>query len=95
MTEQAIIKARKDLSAIISNYAMQAYLAMNKKKDGTYYKKRRQYTLPQEAEDARKLLYLLDKKEITIEEETEIKAFLMPYRTTRTEYLINTDEKLR
>lgn len=95
MTEQAIIKARKDLNAIISNYAMQAYLAMNKKKDGTFYKKRRQYTLPHEAEQARKLLYLLDKINITIEAEEEIKAFLIPYRTIKTEYLINTDERMR
>ena len=95
MTEQSVIRAKKDLHAIISNYAMQAYLAMNKKKDGTFYKKRRQYTLPYEAEEARKLLYLLDKNNITLEEEENIKAFLIPYRTIRTEYLINTDERMR
>lgn len=95
MTEQVITKARKDLHAIISNYAMQAYIAINRKKDGTYYKKRRQYSLPQEAEEARKLLYILDKNNITIEEEEEIKAFLIPYRTIKTEYLINTDERMR
>lgn len=95
MTEQSIKKARKDLHAIISNYAMMAYLQANKKKDGTFYKKRRPYTLPTEAETARELLDITYKKDITLEDEEKIKAFLMYYRVFKTDYLINTDESLR
>ncbi len=94
MTSEAMLKARKDLQAIISNYAMQSYLQVNRKKDGTYYKKHRPYTLPVEAETANELLKLTYNSNITREQEEQIKAFLLPYRTFRTEYLINTDQRL-
>ena len=95
MTDKALKKARKDLHAIISNYAMTAYLQANKKKDGTFYKKRRPYTLPAEAETARELLDITYQEKITFEDEERIKAFLLYYRVFKTDYLVNTDESLR
>jgi len=95
MNNNAILKARKDLQAIISNYAMESYLQANRKKDGTYYKKRKPYTLPDEAMTANELLKLTYNSDITVEQEEQIKAFLIPYRTVRTEYLINTDPRMR
>ena len=88
MTNGAIEKARIDLNKIISKYCYDSYKQANIKKDGTKYKKHRQYSVPEEAEKALSLLRLLSKNEITIEEEEEIKAFLIPYRTIKTEYLV-------
>lgn len=88
-------KARKDLSAILSNYCMESFLQANQKKDGTFYKKRRPYSVPTEGLKALELIKITQKDNITRKEEEEVKSFLMPYRIIRTEYLINTDEKLR
>ena len=93
--QRALKKTRKDLHAIISNYAMLAFNNANKKKDGTYYKKRRPYVLPIEAEQAKELLDITYQKNISIEEEERIKAFLLYYRMFKPEYLINTDPSLR
>jgi hypothetical protein len=88
MTNGAIEKAKIDLNKIISKYCLDSYKQVNYKKDGTKYKKHRQYSVPDEAEKALELLRILSKNEITIEQEEEIKAFLIPYRTIKTEYLV-------
>ena len=88
MTTGSIEKARIDLNKIISKYCYDSYKQVNIKKDGTKYKKHRQYTVPEEAEKALTLLRILTNDNITIEEEEEIKAFLIPYRIIKTEYLV-------
>lgn len=82
-----IDKARIDLNSIITKYSRDSYLQMNRKKDGTFYKKHRPYTIPAEAKMALEHLRTLGKSEITLEQEEEVKAFLIPYRITRREFL--------
>ena len=82
-----INKAKKDLRLIKANYSLQSYLQMNRKPDGTYYKKHRPYTIPNEGLKALEYLNILTYEITTKEIEEEIKAFLMPYRIYRTEYL--------
>lgn len=82
-----INKAKKDLRLIEANHSLQSYLQMNRKTDGSYYKKHRPYTIPSEGLQALEYLNILTYEDITKEIEEEIKAFLMPYRTYRTEYL--------
>ena len=91
MTQQATTKAREDLNSIISNYAMKDFNQYNRKKDGTYYKKRRPYNLSSETMEAKEILEIALKKNITAEEEEIIKAYLIPYRVFETDLLINTD----
>lgn len=94
MTNKSILKAKKDLNAIISNLALKDYNQFNKKTNGSYYKKHRAYTLSAETLEAMEILKLTNKEKITLEEETKIKAYLLPIRTQRTELLKNTDQRI-
>ena len=67
-------KARKDLKAILSNYCLESYLQMNQKNDGTFYKKRRPYSVPVEGLKALELIQITKKDDITKEKEEEIKV---------------------
>lgn len=78
-----ISKAKEDLNKIISNQCLESYLKMNRKKDGTFYKKHRPYTIPEESQRAVEYLTILEKENVSIQEEEEIKFFLLPFRTYR------------
>lgn len=93
MNKEAITKARKDLNSIISNFAMNDFNKYNKKSNGEYYKKRRQYNLSSQTLEAKEILDLTYKNTITLDDERIIKAYLIPFRTLRTELLINTNIK--
>lgn len=91
MTERALLKAKIDLFNIISNHCLESYKYMNLHKNG----KRRSYkhvsySKPSDAIDAQEvynLIYGKSAEDITPEIENQVKAFLMSYRTHRTEYL--------
>lgn len=87
-------KAAKDLMAIVSNDARKSWLQANKKKDGTFYKKHRPYSLTDEGLKANRYIKALTTKEITNQEEEEIKAFLLSYRLLQRDMLVNTDPRL-
>ena len=95
--DKTITKARKDLNSIISNLAYNDFKRTNTNKQGKFYKKRRPYNLSFETLEAYEKLRLLNtnNSNITKEMEEEVKAYLIPFRTNRTELLINTDPKLR
>lgn len=94
MTKQAKQKAIEDLHAIISNYAVDAYLQTNKKKNGTFYKKSKPYSLPVEVKTCINYISILNQEELTKTEEEEVKVFLLIYRISRTEYLTNADASI-
>ena len=64
MTNKSILKAKKDLNAIISNLALKDYNQFNKKTNGSYYKKHRAYTLSAETLEAMEILKLTNKEKI-------------------------------
>ena len=76
-------KAKKDLNLIISNQCRESFLQANTKKDGTLYQKRRPYSVPKESQKAVEFLNILNNDIITLEQEEEIKSFLMPFRIFR------------
>lgn len=78
-----INKAYEDLDKIIEKQCLESYLQVNKKKDGSFYKKHRPYSVPEEALKAIEYRKILRKDTITKKEEEEIKAFLLPFRTFR------------
>lgn len=78
-----ITKAREDLRRIIDNQCKESYLQANRKKDGTFYKKHQPYSVPTESLKALEYINTLYNNVITREEEEEIKAFLLPFRTFR------------
>lgn len=90
-TEKALQKAKTDLFNITSNLAYKDYYNANFKPNGKRKSKKHiPYTLSDETEKALSLYKITcyDITEITTEQEEEIKGFLLPYRTIRTEYLI-------
>lgn len=96
MTKEALLKAKKDLEAILSNHAMNDYIQANYNKGKRKSKKHIPYSLASETEEARQMYHIVYREEpwyITREQEEEIKAYLLPYRTHRTEYLIHTKDK--
>ena len=91
MTERALLKAKIDLFNIISNRALESYKRMNCDKNGkkkTY--KHVPYSLGGDCNDAREMynrIYGKKAEDVSLELEGDVKAFLMSYRTHRTEYL--------
>ncbi len=78
------IKAIIDLDKIISSQCKESYLQANRKKDGSYYKKHRPYSVPSEALEAIEYKsMLLTTIPVTKDQEEAIKAFLIPFRTFR------------
>lgn len=78
------IKAIIDLDKVISSQCKESYLRANRKKDGSYYKKHRPYSIPSEALEALKYKeMLLTTTLVTKDQEEEIKVFLIPFRTFR------------
>ena len=80
MNEKTIARLKEDLNTVISTLCLDSYLNFNKKKDGTFYKKHRQYTVPVDAEIGVELLALLSQSVISNETEELIKSFLLPYK---------------
>ena len=92
MTNQAYIKATTDLYNIIANHALEDYRQANFK-NGKKLKKHVPYSLSKDtlrAKDCYNILFYKRPEEITINEEEQIKALLLIYRTHRTEYLKET-----
>lgn len=90
MTNQAHVKAKIDLYNIISNHAMNDYKQANYNKHGKKYKKHRPYSLGFETLEAKKhynMVYFNDCDSITLEQEEEVKYFLLIYRINRSEFL--------
>lgn len=80
------IKAITDLEKIISSQCKESYLQANRKKDGSYYKKHMPYSVPSEALNAIEYKrMLMTTTPTTKEQEEAIKAFLIPFRTFRTD----------
>jgi len=90
-TEQALLKAKIDLYNIVSNHAYQDYYNTNYHLNGKRKSKKHiPYSLSidtQKAQEIYNMVYGKSPEEITAEEEEIIKAFLLIYRTSRTEYL--------
>ena len=89
-TKEALLKAKIDLYNITVNLAYEDYLKANYKNGKRKSKKHISYSLSDDTEQARlmyKMVYGKDITDITEEQEEQIKAFLLPYRTTRTEFL--------
>lgn len=76
-------KAIKDLNTIISNQSEKSYLQANRKQDGSYYKKHRPYSITEESKKALGFINILNNDTVTLGQEEEIKAFLIPFRTFR------------
>ncbi len=91
MTDRALLKAKIDLFNIISNHALESYKHMNCDKNGKRKSyKHIPYSLGGDCNEAREIyhkIYNKDAEDISFELEEEVKAFLMPYRTHRTQYL--------
>ena len=90
MNDNALLKAKIDLYNIISSHAMDDYKQANYKNDKKISKKHIPYSLSydtKKASEIYKSIFNLHTNEITLEQETEIKYFLLIYRTSRTEYL--------
>jgi hypothetical protein len=91
MTEQALLKAKIDLFNIISNHCLESYRYMNLHKNGKRKSyKHIPYSKPSDAIEAQEVYNLIcgeSAEDITLDIEEQVKAFLMPYRTHRTEYL--------
>jgi septin family protein len=91
MTDKALLKAKIDLNNITANHAYEDYKQANFKPNGKRKSyKHIPYSLGSDTKEAQKvynMVYGKDAKEITKEEEEQIKGFLLNYRTHRTEYL--------
>jgi hypothetical protein len=91
MTDKALLKAKIDLFNIISNHAMEDYKRMNCNKNGKRkYRRHVPYSLGFDTIRAKEVydsIFGKNAAEITLDQEERIKAFLMSYRTHRTEYL--------
>lgn len=97
MTLETRSKAIKDLEAILSNLAYKDFKQANPKprmsRNG--WRIHKAYNLSEETQKALKMLYRATKRDVTAEDEEAIKAFLLPYRMFKPEYLINIDPRLR
>jgi hypothetical protein len=91
MTEKALLKAKIDLFNIISNHALESYKHMNFDKNGKRKSvKHIPYSLNGDAEKAREMYFMVynaEAESVTLEQEEELKAYLLSYRLHRTEYL--------
>lgn len=65
------------LENIVKHYAMIDYLRANRLKNGKIRKKYRPYTLSPRTNEARRMLKISRKKEITKEEENFVKGYLL------------------
>lgn len=96
MTLEARAKAIKDLEAILSHLAYRDYRQANPVRNGKrVYVKHRPYTLSPDTLEVLEMIKIASKEDITAEEEKMIKAFLLPHRMFKREYLINIDPRLR
>ena len=89
-TSSALTKAKIDLFNILSNYSYKDYYNTNFKNGKKKSKKHIPYSLSQETQEAQSiynLVYGKQPEDITPDQEREIKYFLLPFRTFRTDYL--------
>lgn len=90
-TEKALLKAKVDLFNILANHSKRDYMQANYTAQG---KKKRKKHIPyslsektREAQTAYNLVFGKGINDITEEQEEQVKGFLIPYRTFRTEFL--------
>ena len=81
-------KAKNDLETIISNLSLKEYARANFK-NGKKSKKHTPYSLTDEILQALKLSKSITNEQMTIEQENDIKAFLIPFRMNTREDLYN------
>lgn len=91
MTEQALLKAKIDLYNILSNHAWEDNVKMNHNSNGNLKnKKNRSYSFGSETEKAMEMYHMVYGKkheDIILEQEEQVKGYLLIYRISRTEYL--------
>ncbi len=86
--EMALTRAKIDLYNIIANFAMKDYLQAKGKR-----KYVGSYSLSHETKTAQEyyaMVYGKTTKDITLEQEEKIKAYLLPFRTSRREFIKET-----
>jgi hypothetical protein len=89
-TQQALLKAKIDLYNISANHAYQDYITANYRNGKRISKKHIPYSLSEDTITAQQyynMVYGKLPEEITAEQEEEIKAYLLPFRTFRTEFI--------
>ncbi len=96
-TLQWQVKAIQDLEAILSNLSYKDFKQANPRRRMGKNGRRihRSYNLSEKTLECLEMLNRVTKKHITAEDEEIIKGFLLPYRMVRTEYLINTNQRLQ
>jgi len=91
MTERALLKAKIDLYNILSNHAWEDNVRTNYNSAGNLKsKKNRSYSLGSDAEKAMEIYHIVCGKkheDIILEQEEQVKGYLIIYKTSRTEYL--------
>ena len=70
------------LDKLVAKYAMQDFLRVNTTKNGTIRKRHVPYSLSPLTNEAREMLILARKEDITIEEEEIVKAYLLKKKMT-------------
>ena len=81
-------KAYNDLDKIIAHHSYNSYLQANFKNGKRIKNKHIPYSLNDDCIEALRLKKICLNDIITKDEEEEIKAFLIVYRTSRTEFLV-------
>lgn len=91
MTHQSLIKAKIDLYNIIANLSMNDYMQSNYRNGKRINKKHIPYSLSSETLEAKEYYHIVytakEESNITAEQEESIKAYLLPFRTFRTEFI--------
>lgn len=70
------------LDKLVAKYAMQDFLRVNTTKNGTIRKRHVPYSLSPLTNEAREMLILARKEDITKEEEENVKAYLLKAKMT-------------
>ena len=70
------------LDKLVAKYAMQDFLRVNTTKNGTIRKRHVPYSLSPLTNEAREMLILARKEDITTEEEEIVKAYLLKKKMT-------------
>ena len=89
-TEKALLKAKIDLYNILANHSAESYEQTNYRNGKRISKKHIPYSLNYDAETAKEmysLVYGKNSKDITEDQEEQIKGYLLNYRLNRTKYL--------
>ena len=84
-----------NLNNILGNLSFDCYYNVNYKNGKRKYKYNQSYSLNDEALKCLELLKIANKNDITIDEEEEIKAFLLRYKLLNGSYLLDNKEYIK